>query len=306
MDVVLCPFCTNILKNPVECNNCHNNFCEKHINDFYNCPCCNSHFSGSINYGIKKILDKFENERENKIIKMNEDIIQCTLCPFEGKPGYFCFHFAEEHKKELINEFGRKKIYQAEKEAIQLIPKEKKFEKYKSDDNITYNLNNPFENDQLNNNNFSHINSGKIENININCFTERNNKIKVQNILSKSRVTNLYYCKKINKDINCECCPEHICSEGNCLCAKCMLYNFKAFNLKYGELFNKSGRIAKLDNGEFHCGIKYDKSIQNSVGGVFHSQIQCSFFGRNFCNECKILNKYKKIYLDYISKNIFT
>jgi len=297
----ICPICNRILKNPVECNHCHENICEEHTKNLFYCPICKNPFSGSINTGLKNMIEKIQNERMNRRIKMDEDIIQCTLCSFEDKPGYFCFHLAEEHKKELIEIFGKKKIYQIEKKQFDLAPKEEKFEKYKSVD-IPQDLNNQFESIQINN--FRQLNSGEIKSNN-NCFTERkNDDQKAEKPLSISQVTKLYYCKKKNLTINCDCCsPDHICCKGNCLCVKCMNYNCKQFNLKIGELYNKAGRVAKSENGEYHCGEKFSFKIRNSVGKIFSSHKECSYYSKYFCKECEILNKYKDIYLDYISKN---
>ena len=308
MDLV-CIYCYNILKNPIECKACNTNFCEEHINDFENCPVCNAPFSSFVNNGIKKLLTKYENKMINDRIKTDEDIIKCNLCSFEDKPEYFCYNLAEEHKKDLIEIFGEKKIYQIKKEDHQFIPKEKKYEKYKTTDNIIYN--NRFEIIQIDNNNNNNsnnnnsnntiniigLNSENIENSYMDEFTER----KDENPLFRSQITNLYYCNKNNKDINCKCCPDHICREGNCLCVKCMFYNVKIFELKNGELYNKGGRVAKPNEyNHYYCGIKVEKSIKNSVGQVFQSHTQCSF--NYFCKECKELNINKKIYLDYISQ----
>ena len=298
-----CPKCSKILKNPIECKNCHYNFCEEHTRSFYYCPKCNSPFYGIKNYGIIKILEDSENERINKQIKMNDEIIKCNLCNFEGRPDYFCYHIAEEHKKELIEKFGKKKIYQIEKIEPQFVPQEIKFEKHNSVDvdYIPENLINQFGNIEIDN--FKSLNSGEIKSNN-DFFLESKNQIMDEKPLSRSQITKLYYCKKINRGINCDCCgPEYICSEGNCLCVKCMNYNVKTFGLKKGELYNKAGRIAKPENGEYHCEIKFDKIIRNSVGQKFHSQKTCSYYSKYTCKECEILNKYKDIYLDYISKN---
>ena len=311
-------YCYNILKNPVECKSCNTNFCEEHINDFEKCPSCNAPFSSFVNEGIKKLLTKYEHKIINDRIKTDEDIIKCNLCSFEDKPGYFCFHLAEEHKKDLIEIFG-KKIYQIKKEDHQFVHNKKKYEKYNTTDNIIYN--NPFEISQIDNNN-NNTNNDNISNnynndsnntINIirlnsekklNSYMDEFTEIKDENPLFRSQITNLYYCKKNNKDINCKCCPDHICREGNCLCVKCMFYNVKKFGLKYGELYNKSGRVAKPNEYYlYHCGIKLEKSITNSIGQVFQSHTLCSF--NYFCKECKELNIYKKIYLDYISQKTF-
>ena len=297
---LLCYYCSNLLKDPIECKNCHENFCQEHANNFNKCPLCKKEpFNCTINNELKKLLKKYENDITNKKIKMDEDIIQCNLCSFEGAPGYLCYHLAEEHKKELIETFGKKKIYQIENIEPQLVPQEIKFKKYESVDSIQDNL---IENGQSGI--IKRLNSEKIKN-NINFLTERKTNEKTsENSLSKSQITKLFYCKKAHQTINCICCsPDHICCEGNCLCVKCMNFNVKAFNLKDGQLYNKAGRIAKPENGEYHCEMKFNNILYNSVGQKFNSQITCSYVSKYFCKECKILNKYKNIYLDYISKN---
>ena len=40
---------------------------------------------------------------------MDNTIYQCTLCNFEAKGELLCYHLAEDHKKELIEIFGKKK-----------------------------------------------------------------------------------------------------------------------------------------------------------------------------------------------------
>lgn len=301
---ILCSFCNNILRNPVECKNCHTNFCEIHIRDFDICPSCYSPFSSIINNGLKKIISQYENKIINNRIKTEEYIIKCTLCDFEDKPLFFGYHLAEEHKKNLIETFGKKIIKQIEEKDNQLVPKEKRYEKFKSDDNIGYN--NPIENSQINNNNFIHISSQEIDKFNVKSFEKIENEKKDENLF-RSQNTHLYYCNKKNKDIDCKCCPDHICREGNCLCLKCMLYNYKTSNLKYGELYNKAGRISKPQNGEYHCGIKINELLKNSVGESFHKKNQCSFNFKFFCDECKALNKNDpKKYMKYIWENEFS
>ena len=44
--------CSKLLKNPIECENYHENFCQEHTNTFYNCHLCNEPFIGTINNGL--------------------------------------------------------------------------------------------------------------------------------------------------------------------------------------------------------------------------------------------------------------
>ena len=104
-----CYICKNILQNPVECTVCHTNFCEKHMQNFKNCPQCKKPFKWIKNLGLIKILDTRAKEIINRQIKLDLEIVQCSLCSFESTKWNFCYHFAEEHKKELLEIFSRKK-----------------------------------------------------------------------------------------------------------------------------------------------------------------------------------------------------
>ena len=79
-----------------------------------------------------------------------------------------------------------------------------------------------------------------------------------------------------------------------------MKYNIDLFNLENGELFNKAGRIARPENGEYHCGETFNISIKNSVGECCPAKQKCSLICSYCCKECKILNMYKSIYLKYV------
>ena len=106
---IFCNICKNILKNPVECASCYTNFCEEHMKNFKNCPQCNKPFKPTKNSGLIKILDERTKEMTNRQIKIDREIVQCNLCSFESTKLNFCYHFAEEHKKELLEVFSRKK-----------------------------------------------------------------------------------------------------------------------------------------------------------------------------------------------------
>ena len=326
-----CSNCFDILKNPVECNYCNTNFCKEHIKNFKFCPHCKKDpFSYHINAGIIKILEKHENE----IIKNDNQIIECIICNFRTNPGNLCYHLAEEHKKVLIENFGRKVDSQIEKEQkVKKIPpkknnnqKDKNIENYYTFNNNNYNLNNnnlndnfPQNSNNINNKNIQSekmvnkslnlkqniINSNNSKNLEKKNMKKSNTSRKFENFpnneLSKSINNNLYYCNEKNTKINCQCClPSQICRLGNCLCVKCMKKNVDLFNLEKGELFNKAGRIARPENGEYHCGKKFILSLQNSVGEMKPGKKQCSLACNFCCKECTILNMYKDIYLKYV------
>ena len=318
MNFFSCQKCFNILKDPVQCKYCQNNFCLEHIKNWNSCPKCGiGPFSYIINNEIRKILENIENEKINPKIKNDNEIeIECSICPFKAKPGFFCFHFYEKHKKEIIEKFGRKIVPQNEKETrYKRIPQIVDIQNKKTKiNNFNTSIDNQNPKNTNNLNNLSPKNSinknGKIIKISLNlepnifrsCKTKRKNEKVPNNNLKKSKITNLYYCNKKNKMINCDCClPDHICCEGNCLCIDCMEYNIKLLKLFKGKLINKAGRVAGPENNIYHCGAIINNSIKNSVGQELSEKKTCRFLDRFCCEECKILNKYKNIYL----KNIY-
>lgn len=131
--------------------------------------------------------------------------------------------------------------------------------------------------------------------------SERKNNNFPHNILSKRENLNLHYCNKKKEKLKCDCClPDQICCLGNCLCVDCMKYNIDLFGLKNGELFNKAGRVARPENEEYHCGEIFDVKTKDSERVYGLEKKKCSYINRYYCNECKILNKHKKIYLKYV------
>lgn len=312
-----CPKCSNILKDPIECNYCLTNYCKDHIKNLNFCPTC---MMGPLSYkrnpGIIKMVEKLKNEKINKLINGNNEMIECIICSLKLKPGHFCYHLAEDHKKELIENFSRKKSSKIEKEMkFKKMPYRngiqdknfdiKNFKTYNqnhNNDNKNNNLNHIYPNNSINKNNKNINNSLNLEQKNFQkCYTRRNYEKFSDNILNKNLNNNLYYCNKKNESINCDCClPDRICRIGNCLCIDCMKHNIDLFNLEKGILFNKSGIICRPENGEYHCGRIFNIPIKNSVGQNCPNKKKCSFKDKFCCKECHILNKYKRIYLDKI------
>jgi hypothetical protein len=70
---------------------------------------------------------------------------------------------------------------------------------------------------------------------------------------------NLYYCFK-KTDIDCTCCPDHICKPGCCFCRDCMKVNVSYHGLKIYYLINKAGRASKYSHGYFHCHCRTNQS----------------------------------------------
>ena len=106
----------------------------------------------------------------------------------------------------------------------------------------------------------------------------------------------IYHCGKKNELINCDCCPDHICKEGNCLCVNCMKKNRQILKLRESELINKAGKIAKLFKGNYYCDKQYEAVIVNIIGKKFKKPSQCRYPSEP-CEDCKSLIRFKDIYL---------
>lgn len=119
-------------------------------------------------------------------------------------------------------------------------------------------------------------------------FTERNS----NNVI---KVNDLIYCNSQNNDIKCNCCPDHICKIGCCLCVECMKNNCIRLGLNENQLINKEGRVATLCRGSYYCGYKYIKITKNVIGREFKNEVKCLNPG-DPCESCKVLTKFMKEY----------
>ena len=311
-----CCICKNILNNPVQCNSCLTNFCQKHIKNFKGCPNCKkSPINYNFNSGLIKIINLKKKEIENKKIQTDPEMVECNICSYEGTKWNFCYHFVEEHKDKILEIFVRRKNNL------------KNLRNLKGDEDIKSSLmtiNNSFNcltdisdfNFQKSGSFFKHRNENDLR---LNLVKQNTIEIKphlsymFSNIhktktkliksykkdifeISKKKI---YYCGRKNELINCKCCtPEHICKTGNCLCVDCMRFNIKKFGLKNKQLINKAGRISYYYNGQYHCGFKEKVLVLNAVGEKKQIIQYCK--KNYFCKECKILNSLKEKYLKYI------
>lgn len=294
-----CSFCNILLEDPVECIKCQNNFCQMHIaylND--KCPICNViPFKCRKNVWLKKRIEK------------RDFSYKCNICEYEGDQNSFLEHLVENHKNELIEKFNSNNNNKTAQDNL-----EDKVKIYKKANNQnTPNQNN--QNTPSQNNQSKQINQKK-QNLNSKTPNDNNRNSKNKNIITKENKqiiyktpqnykinkVDLYYCGKFNEKIKCNCCSDHICRKGNCLCVNCMKYNFQTYKLQKGELFNKAGLKAKLTKGSYYCGCNFDTIIKNQVGQKFIKHSQCEFIQHPSypCKDCKILNKFQDIYNAYI------
>ena len=330
-----CSICYEKFDEPVECLNCNNNFCKKHVKGFKNgCPLCKN-----------KPFEYRENIWLSRTISNMDFSYKCTECGYEGDQNSFWSHLIESHKKEIINKFNEYKESEPKEDnnnrniskkeiTLSKIPFSESLEIPEDfdDQNNNNNIGQKIDNYNLFNNNIEKNNNKNInypENSNINLQqikmkpiiikkkeeeilqnTHRNFQpknynhiVKNQKIDNKEFIPNplscdrniIDYCGKPNELITCNCCPDHICKPGNCLCVNCMRRNINKFNLQNGELINRAGKIAKLCKGNYFCGAEYDKIIKNIVGIEFkkHSKCKLPF---DSCDDCKVLNKFKLLY----------
>lgn len=313
---ILCVYCQSKLKDPIECDNCQINICKEHINNNNECPVCRIRpVKYHVNMGLEKLLSQYEIINNNLKIMMDNDIIECQLCKYEGKSTEFCYHLCETHKENLIEIFGKKKhdIYQdyshnkhkddsiKEKNEIN-----QQINNYNNNDNDNQRFNQPNQKKKIDNKDNSPFNqisrkySGQINTVRNNNVNYSIINISDLNPPSKSVNQNLemYYCNKKNELIKCDCCPDHICCKGNCMCVNCMKQNLMVRGLRNKELINKAEKIAKCVSGEYHCGEKFRDVIIDEIGEEKKTSRICQ--NHFFCKECKILNKYKDEYLKYL------
>ena len=315
MENYKCRICSEISESSVTCLKCQKIICKKHFNSDNICPCC------------KCFPFKY---KENTIIRNpNLDLnsmFKCIICGFKGDKNAFWIHLIENHKDEIIskfkandtpiqnkykdnnqeykyrkslnnnfsnNTFENKYNYNDISEEMDAFSFEKKYKNiYKENDiqslnYVSKNNYNNFNNDLHTHRNIYNNNQEYILNKNKNNI--RNNKIITENnnLLS--------YCEKKNKDIECECCPDHICREGNCLCVKCMRNNINKLKLVNGELINRAGKIAKFIKGHYYCGCEYESIYENVSSKTFRNIKKCEYLSEP-CNDCKVITKFRKIY----------
>ncbi len=130
-DMTICQICSNYFEDPVECLDCHNNFCKKCVeemkescskngNHFF-CPLCRTNpFKYQKNIQFKFILDQIEYEcsKCNKRIKgiknykehkkKCENIYKCSICELTFNEEAFIEHINNDaHKKIIIFSFDK-------------------------------------------------------------------------------------------------------------------------------------------------------------------------------------------------------
>ena len=373
-DTITCPICTLIFDDPVECINCHNNFCRKCVekiketsikhNKNFECPLCKKGFKYQKNNQFELIFNQMHlicSKCQTTIIGYNnykKHVCQkysCKICELIlNNEEKLLEHFEEKKHNKIItfyfdknNENNKKWEDLFQKEIMELKNEKENLINYKNflyedkkrDIKKDEEKNKILENNNINNEtqilaykdakeihefqNFLNIKSeqnfDKIFKIYL-CGNERFenfqksqifldacekekpkeiNKSKLVNIPAKCKFSekyNLYYCYK-NSNLNCNCCQNHICQPGNCLCKDCMKVNISYHGLKKYYLINKAGRACKYSYNYFHCHCKIETRTQNENGNIFIGLNWCHFPAYP-CEACQQVTKLMDIYLD--------
>ena len=265
---------------------------------------------------------------------MNLNLNECTLCGFEGDERAFWSHLIETHKTEIMTQFKKKIDNNNHQNIPNNVPEKVKSSMYTNPGPVNNSVNsknekviyqqvpgnnppNPYINNFIpNKQNYGNNHGQNPGNFDPgfpmndpnnpyknNPPTTRNQtKINIKESVKKPPRTErtIKYCGRINQFIKCNCCPDHICKKGNCMCVDCMRENINIFRLnKSASLINKIGKIARLNKGSYYCNCEYETIIENVIGKKFKRKSKCCFPFPP-CDNCKNLEKFKDIYLRYL------
>ena len=290
-----CSICYDILEHPIECNNCHNLFCQNCIKDYletkdkyrrlYYCPLCrNKRKNFSENNDINNILNEFKItgkkicnkcnnvfDDDNYKSHINKCWYKCIKCHkiFLDKKD-FLKHFISHGKNEkenLVNNYFNKKVDLA-----------KKIIEQKNEENTGKIKREKFMNNLIDKNNNS----------------KSNNAIQIIDKNDYNPKYDLYFCGK-NNNINCSCCVNKNCCPNGELCVNCMKKNQKLHGLKRHYLINKQGKVCKYSHGNFHCNSIFEEIKQDQGGNFYKKEIICK--GDYTCDACKYITNLMNYYL---------
>ena len=295
-ETINCAIHYGIVKNPVNCLNCQNLFClecvQLSLKKSNKCPLCyNSPFKYEIN-----------NTLSNLLIDPDEKCIECPKCK-----KLFNEYDYDDHKiicKNLICKICTKNYFNEENFKKHILNDENHFNKLIDifDNNKKIKVGIGIFNDTIQPFRFlnllNKVRKVNLENEEIANIENEDSLIQIQidNIPKNcylNKDMDLYFCYS-NTNINCKCCPNHICQPGNCLCKTCMDLNKKYHGLKFYHLINKAGRAARYSK-HFHCYCKFIKQHTDENNNIFYNQFYC---GRiQYCDACQVLDELMEYYL---------
>ena len=104
-DLLKCPYCNKLIKNPFMCNKCQKNYCKKCLEDFSNmkkCPNDNKESEFKHSIMINEMLSKLKYKCNN----CKKEILQSDI---KSHLETNCKHAEIEHKKTLSEEIHTEK-----------------------------------------------------------------------------------------------------------------------------------------------------------------------------------------------------
>ena len=128
-----------------------------------------------------------------------------------------------------------------------------------------------------------------IKRINLNQLNLWNSKIDMGNPI---QVDDLIHCGK--KVLECSCCQDRKCRNGNCFCPNCMKKN-KLNKIQKNQLFNKDNRIAVKYGDRYYCGINFISEVSSYYEKI-NTPNKC-WYPKN-CSACEALNNNLFMYKD--------
>ena len=287
-----CGICDELLESPIECNNCHNLFCEECLDEYLNtkdkyrriyfCPLCrNKKSSFSKNVKINNMIENYKNSDKRLCVKCQSVIEKEKYNEHINKCWFKCniCHKVFANETKFLNHLTKDKIHDLDYILIKFNRKVNKLE----------NKNEPH---KKTDDDYGKIKREKFQN-NLNQKKEESDFILVDKNGYNVKY-DLYFCGKENR-INCQCCVNKTCSPNGEICPECMKKNIKLHELKGYYLINKKGRACKYGHGYFHCFSKIEDIKQDKGGNYFKYEKTC---GIDYtCEACKYITKIMNHYL---------
>ena len=289
---ITCCICCEILEHPLECNNCHNLFCNNCIKEYLDtkdkyrrtffCPLCrNKKNSFKENSKIDNILQEYKisgkivcnkcknvTEKEKYKEHANKCWYKCIKChKLFINEDTFINHFSNHGKNELTKILNS--LFNGKTRLIKKINEEK------------------------NEIDFGKIKREKYEN-NLNIDNKNNQKMILIDMVDYNPKYNLFFCGKEN-NIKCKCCSNKKCSPNGELCINCMKKNQKYHGLKKHYLINKKGKACKYSKNNFHCNSKFEIINEDNGGNFYKIEKICK--DDYTCDACKNITELMNYYL---------
>ena len=129
-DLLICPYCQELIKDPFMCSKCQKNYCKKCLEDYSNmkkCPNDNKESEFKHSIMINEMLSKLKYKCKNCKKEIFQSDIKAHL---EEK----CEYIEDEHEKSLSE------IIQTKKELIKLSPQEMENKKVDTSFTSKYNF----------------------------------------------------------------------------------------------------------------------------------------------------------------------